>query len=93
MRFSPRKMLLSLFQNTNISLNNPTGCGFMMKGHGLIPFEDEGSAFLVDNSYEHCVWNNSDTPRIHMIIHYEIGHRLRDFFYVLRSSYYTNRGI
>lgn len=75
----------------NISLNNPEGCEFIFKDHGVVPFEDNGSAFLMDISNVHAVWNRSDTPRIHMIIHYEIGHRLRDFFYVLRSSYYNNR--
>lgn len=76
----------------NISLNNPEGCEFVFKDHGVVPFDDNGSAFLMDISNTHSVWNRSDKPRIHMIIHYEIGRRLRDFFYVLRSSYYTNRG-
>jgi len=75
----------------NISLNMPEGCDFVMKNFGTLPFEDKGSAFLVDISNVHAVINRSDKPRIHMIIHYEIGRRLRDFFYVLRSSYYTNR--
>lgn len=76
----------------NISLNNPEGCEFLFKGHGKVPFSDQGSAFLMDISNVHSVWNRSNTPRLHMIIHYELGHRIRDFFYVLRSSYYTNRG-
>lgn len=75
----------------NISLNNPEGCDFLMKDFGIVPFEDSGSAFLMDISNQHAVINRSNKPRIHMIIHYEIGRRLRDFFYVLRSSYYTNR--
>ena len=75
----------------NISLNNPEGCNFVMKDFGIVPFEDSGSAFLMDISNQHAVINRSNKPRIHMIIHYEIGRRLRDFFYVLRSSYYTNR--
>lgn len=76
----------------NISLNNPEGCEFVFDGHGTVPFEDKGSAFLMDISNKHAVWNRSSTPRIHMIIHYEIGKRIRDFFYILRQSYYTNRG-
>jgi hypothetical protein len=76
----------------NISLNNPEGCKFLFKEHGIVPFTDQGSAFLMDISNTHAVWNNSDEPRIHMIIHYELGRRIRDFFYVLRQSYYTNRG-
>lgn len=75
----------------NISLNNPQGCDFVMKDQGKVPFKDEGSAFLMDISNVHSVWNRSDTPRIHMIIHFELGRRTRDFFYVLRKSYYTNR--
>jgi hypothetical protein len=75
----------------NISLNNPEGCEFVMGGFGKVPFDNNGSAFLMDISNFHSVWNRSDRPRIHMIIHYEIGRRLRDFFYELRTSYYTNR--
>ena len=76
----------------NISLNNPEGCNFIFKDHGRVPFEDTGSAFLMDISNVHAVYNNSDKPRIHMIIHYELGRRVRDFFYVLRQSYFTNQG-
>ena len=76
----------------NISLNNPQGCKFVFKDHGIVPFEDKGSAFLMDISNVHAVFNDSNEPRIHMIIHYELGRRIRDFFYVLRQSYYTNRG-
>ena len=76
----------------NISLNNPKGCNFVLKNQGRVPFKDEGSAFLMDISNVHSVWNRSNKPRIHMIIHYEIGRRVRDFFYVLRESYFTNRG-
>ena len=76
----------------NISLNNPEGCQFLMKDQGVVEFDDAGSALLMDISNEHAVWNRSDTPRLHMIIHYEIGRRMRDFFYVLRKSYFTNRG-
>ena len=76
----------------NISLNNPKGCNFVLKNQGRVPFKDEGSAFLMDVSNVHSVWNRSDKPRIHMIIHYELGRRVRDFFYVLRKSYFTNRG-
>lgn len=75
----------------NISLNNPEGCEFVMEGWGTVPFEDTGSAFLMDISNVHSVWNKSNEPRIHMIIHFEIGNRLRDFFYVLRESYHYNK--
>jgi len=75
----------------NISLNNPEGCDFAFDNYGRVPFKDEGSAFLVDVSHKHSVWNRSSEPRIHMIIHSEIGRRTRDLFYELRKSFYTNK--
>jgi len=75
----------------NVSLNNPEGCEFLMKDGGRVPFRNSGSSFLMDISNVHSVWNRSNEPRIHMIIHYELGRRTRDFFYVLRKSFYTNR--
>ena len=56
-------------QPINIALNNPAGCEFKMEGKGYVPFKDGGSACLVDIGNLHSVWNNSDTPRIHMIAH------------------------
>jgi len=75
----------------NISLNMPDGCEMYMEGYGKVPFKDAGNALLLDNSNKHAVINRSNIPRIHMIIHYEIGRRMRDFFYVIRNSYYNNR--
>jgi len=53
----------------NVALNNPAGCNFKMEGKGYVPFKNEGNACLVDIGNLHSVWNNSDTPRIHMISH------------------------
>lgn len=53
----------------NVALNNPPGCVFLMKDKGYVPFENSGNACLVDVGNIHSVWNNSDTPRIHMISH------------------------
>lgn len=59
----------SMLGPINISLNNPEGCEFEMKNVGTLPFKNEGSAFMMNLSYEHKVTNNSDTPRIHIISH------------------------
>ena len=53
----------------NISLNNPAGCTMVQEGIGIVPFRDEGSVFLFNNSYEHIVWNQSTEPRYHIIVH------------------------
>lgn len=54
----------------NFSLNNPHGCR-MITEHGVLPFDDSGSVFLFNNHYQHCVVNDSDEDRYHMIVHGE----------------------
>ena len=57
----------------NISLNNHMGCEMVQEGVGVVPFRDEGSAFLFNNSYEHIVWNQSTEFRYHIIVHGTYG--------------------
>jgi Aspartyl/Asparaginyl beta-hydroxylase len=56
------------FGAINISLNNPDGCCLVTE-LGTVPFRDSGSAMFLNTSYQHAVWNNSNTDRIHMIVH------------------------
>lgn len=53
----------------NVALNNPKGCVFKMEDKGYVPFKEHGNACLVDIGNTHAVWNNSITPRIHIISH------------------------
>jgi hypothetical protein len=53
----------------NISLNNPQLCQFVFEKHGLVPFSDSGSMFLLANGYKHSVWNLDKQPRYHIIVH------------------------
>jgi hypothetical protein len=53
----------------NISLNNPVGCEMVLRDVGVVPFEDTGSVFAFNNSYDHLVWNQSQEARYHMIVH------------------------
>jgi len=64
-----RDRTVNMLQPINVALNNPEGCVFKMQDQGYVPFKDGGSACLVDIGNLHSVWNNSDTPRIHMISH------------------------
>ena len=52
----------------NMSLNNPSGCRLVTE-QGTVPFKDSGTAVLFNTSYQHAVWNDSHTDRIHMIVH------------------------
>jgi hypothetical protein len=60
----PKKTLAPI----NIAINNPEKCVFKMKGYGFVPFVP-GAAFMLDTSNEHAVYNGSQEPRIHMIVH------------------------
>ncbi|NBO98991.1 MAG: hypothetical protein EBU90_02515 [Proteobacteria bacterium] len=60
----PKKILAPI----NIALSNPQGCEFKMKGYGIVPFKP-GNALMLDTSNEHIVYNNSNKPRIHLILH------------------------
>lgn len=59
----------SFLSPVNIALNNPHGCEFVMENNGVVPFKP-GKAFLLDISNRHCIWNNSNEDRIHIIVHY-----------------------
>jgi hypothetical protein len=52
----------------NIAITQPNGCDFVMERHGAVPFTP-GNAFWLDISNKHTVFNNSDQPRWHLIIH------------------------
>lgn len=52
----------------NFALNNPDGCSLIIENHGTVPFAS-GRAYLLDISQNHIAWNQSDEPRLHLIIH------------------------
>ena len=52
----------------NISLNNPDGCKLVTE-KGTVPFKDSGSIMCFNAGYKHCVINNSDYDRYHIIVH------------------------
>jgi hypothetical protein len=52
----------------NIAISQPANCNFVMEQHGAVPFVP-GSAFWLDVSNRHTVFNHSDQPRWHIIVH------------------------
>jgi len=52
----------------NIALSQPEDCDFSMLNFGTVPFS-AGDAYAVDIGNQHTVINNSEKPRMHMIIH------------------------
>jgi hypothetical protein len=57
-----------LFGPLNIALTNPEGCRFIFKDYGEVPFKP-GMGFLLDIGREHCVINESQEDRYHVIVH------------------------
>jgi len=53
----------------NIAINQPINCKFVMEKYGMVPFT-QGSAFMLDVSNNHTVFNDSNENRYHIIIHH-----------------------
>jgi len=68
----------------NIAITQPNGCNFYMENHGIVPFKI-GQAYMLDISNRHCVINNSNEIRYHIIVHHEIIND--NFKQVIRESY------
>jgi hypothetical protein len=59
----------------NVAITNPKDCEFRFKNYGKVPFQN-GTAFMVDISNEHFLFNYSTEPRLHMILHTEIDDKI-----------------
>jgi hypothetical protein len=51
----------------NVAITHPAECNFRFLNYGNVPFAP-GSAVMVDISNEHLVYNNSNAPRLHIIV-------------------------
>jgi len=70
----------------NVAITQPQGCCFRFLDRGTIPFE-VGSAFIIDTSNRHTVWNNSDEYRLHIILHTQISDKILEDSYA--DSFYS----
>lgn len=57
-----------MFGPFNIAVNNPAGCEFVFKKYGLVPHQ-QGRGIFLDVGSEHCIYNNSNEYRYHIIVH------------------------
>lgn len=64
-----------IFGPLNIAINNPEGCNFYFEEWGKVPFK-QGTGFFLDIGNVHAVYNNSDEPRYHFIVHGHINDAL-----------------
>jgi len=68
----------------NIAITQPSDCMFVMEKHGVIPFVP-GSAFWLDLSNRHTIFNNSNQDRWHLIVHQNT--KLLEFQDLVVNSY------
>lgn len=64
------------FSPLNIAINNPSGCDFVFKEGGIVPFA-AGTGMILDVGREHIVINRSSEVRYHVIAH---GHYAPEFY-------------
>jgi hypothetical protein len=58
---------------------------------GVVPFSDQGSAFLIAVGIDHSVWNQSHEPRYHIIVHGRPNRRDGSFDQLVLDSYRAAR--
>ena len=63
----------------NFAINNPNGCCLYFENKGLVPFS-AGIGYFIDVGRKHCVVNDSNEDRYHIIIH---GRKLNNYKEIL----------
>jgi hypothetical protein len=61
----------------NIAVTQPDGCQFVMERQGTVPFSP-GTAFWLDLSNNHAVFNNSKQARWHIIVHQQFDENFQN---------------
>lgn len=70
----------------NLAISHPDGCDWIVEDCGTVPWND-GDVFLIDVSKNHCVINQSNKPRIHMVAYIFLDGNKKDFSELLVRSY------
>lgn len=80
-----------MFGPFNIAINNPEGCEFVFRDHGLVPHK-AGRGIFLDVGNEHCVYNNSQDYRYHIIVHGHVNNKILQ--QAIKHTYgYNNKAI
>jgi hypothetical protein len=72
--------------SVNLAITHPDNCDMIVEGCGTVPWK-AGECFIVNITKNHCVVNNSDQPRVHMIAECIVGDKLLDFSKLVYDSY------
>jgi hypothetical protein len=69
----------------NVAIDHPAECEMILEERGLIPWAS-GKIFIINITRNHCVVNNSDRPRIHMIAECVVGNKINEFSKLIYKS-------
>lgn len=75
----------------NVAVQHPKDCDFITENFGTIPI-NEGEAYIINITKNHCVVNNNKQDRIHIIAECVVGNRLHDFSKLIYRSYIKQYG-
>jgi hypothetical protein len=80
-----RDTQVSQLDAINIAITQPNDCKFVMENHGTVPFRP-GTAFWLDISNCHVVFNDSNEIRWHIIVHQDFSDEISQN--ILAKSYH-----
>lgn len=69
----------------NLAITHPQDCFMIIENSGIVPWA-AGDIYIINNTKNHCVINNSNQPRIHMIAECIVGNKRNEFISLIKDS-------
>lgn len=75
----------------NVAIWHPPSCKFVTEHFGTVPW-CEGDIYIINVTKNHCVINESNFPRVHIIAECVIGDKQNEFAELIYKSYKKQHG-
>lgn len=72
--------------SVNVAIIHPDYCDFVVENFGTIPIK-ESESYIINNTKNHCVVNDSPFPRTHIIAECVVGDKLIEFSDLIYRSF------
>jgi hypothetical protein len=77
--------------SVNVAVIHPSNCDFVIENFGTIPIS-QSEFYIINNTKNHCVVNDGDFSRIHVIAECVVGNRINDFSELIYKSFKKEHG-
>lgn len=77
--------------SVNVAIIHPMNCDFVIENCGTIPMS-QSEFYIINNTKNHCVINDGDFSRIHIIAECVVGNRIKDFSELIYRSFKKEYG-